>query len=156
MSTRSTTHFIWRDAEKVEAIVYRHSDGYPKGAGTDIYKFFEDVKAQVSHGDTRFEDPTYLAAKYVVWLARMFASTWVSRDEENNVKPGFISHANERPMDFLSVGVCMSDPGDIEYRYIVDCYNLTDGMPTVTCESPDRKRQYGIPRPGKEKDHGEF
>jgi len=45
MSTRSTTHFI--DSEfstKPIAIVYRHSDGYPEGAGMDIARFLKLCK----------------------------------------------------------------------------------------------------------------
>lgn len=150
MSTKSTTHFIYGNKKKPLAIVYRHSNGYPEGAGADIYKFLLDVKAQVPN-DTRFDDPSYLAAKYVVWLARKFAYDWVQRDPEKNNKSGFVSHADERPLDFRSVGVMMSDPGDIEYRYIIDCGNIDqDGLPDVTCQSADRKKTYGIPRPVEE------
>jgi hypothetical protein len=125
MSTRSTTHFI--SGEHTAAIIYRHSDGYPEGHGKDLDRFFDDVEAQTS--DRRYTDPSYLAAKLVVWLAREFA---LSFDAER----GFVSHADTRPLDFISVGIVDSDPADIEYRYTIDCGQLNDngaGRPTVTC-----------------------
>lgn len=112
MSTRSTTHFIYKDEKDPQAIVYRHTDGYPSGAGMDILGFLEEVGKL---RDNRFGDPTYLAAKYVVFLANMFTR-------------------GDSKLDFLSVGVCTSDPGDIAYRYVVDCGNVQpDGKPTVKC-----------------------
>lgn len=69
MSTRSTTHFCHDDGSTV-AIVYRHSDGYPGVAGADLFRFLNEVNDNVK--DKRFSDPTYLAAKYVVWLAHEF------------------------------------------------------------------------------------
>ena len=125
MSTRSTTHFVGYGG-RLEAIIYRHSDGYPEGHGADLPRFFADVEEQT--GDTRFGDPSYLAAKLVVWLSREFASSYDAEKGE------FVSHANERPLAFLSVGVCQEDPGDIEYRYVVDCEKFDSrGRPTVTC-----------------------
>lgn len=125
MSTRSTTHFI--DESGDAAIVYRHADGYPDGHGADLQEFFAAVEADTQ--DRRFNDPTYLAAKLVVWLARRFAVTYSA---ETNYEA--VSHADERPLDFLSVGVVLKDPGDIEYLYEVDCGQLdAAGRPTVRC-----------------------
>lgn len=129
MSTRSTTHFV--DGDEVKAIVYRHSDGYPDGHGADLLQFFADVRSQTS--DTRFDDPTYLAAKLVVWLARRFAITYDWRANPSTQ----VSHADTRPLDFLSVGVCLEDPGDIEYRYVVHCDDFFDGRPRVEVQTPD-------------------
>lgn len=126
MSTRSTTHFV--AGGETHAIVYRHPDGYPDGHGKDLQTFFADVENQTK--DTRFSDPTYLAAKLVVWLAREFASH-VDHGAEGLA---FVNHADERPMDFISVGVCMVDPFDIEYRYEVHCDDFDDdGRPRVVC-----------------------
>jgi len=97
MSTRSTTHFT--NGHEVIAIIYRHSDGYPDGAGADLLRFIEET-GKLS--DSRHADPSYLSAKYVVFLAREFAR-------------------GSNPLDFCSVGVVSEDPGDIEYRYVVDC-----------------------------------
>jgi len=101
-----------------EAIVYRHSDGYPSAAGADILRFFNEVRAQTD--DTRFYDSSYLAAKYVVFLAGMFARKFIDGKWEPSA-----------PLDFLNVGIVHDDPGDIEYRYVVT-QQLTDGgRPTV-------------------------
>lgn len=112
MSTRSTTHFVSELGDKPTAIVYRHSDGYPSGAGKDIQQFLRDVVANTQ--DTRFYDPSYLAAKYVVWLAGQFA-----RRYERNAATGEYGYVASHPLDFISVGVVQSDPDDIEYRYII-------------------------------------
>lgn len=111
MSTRSSTHFTY-GGEKHEpaAIVYRHWDGYPDGHGLDLFEFFAEVERQTR--DTRFDDPTYLAAKLVVWLADKFGE------------------ANQ--LDFLGVGVVTKDPEDIEFYYVVNCGELdANGRPTV-------------------------
>jgi hypothetical protein len=116
MSTRCTTHF--QSYGRTEAIIYRHTDGYPEGAGKDIAKFLVKCKQLP---DSRLTDPSYLAAKYVVFLASMF-----SRDYKTN-------HFRNK-LDFISVGVVSSDPEDIEYRYTVNCDEMNDGLPVVTCE----------------------
>lgn len=98
MSTRCTTHF--RDSGSDVAIVYRHGDGYPDGHGADLLRFLKEC-AELR--DSRFNDPSYLAAKLVVWLANEFRAGGTTL------------------LDFLSVGIVMSDPEDIEYMYTVDC-----------------------------------
>ena len=116
MSTRSTTHF--REGEKLVAIVYRHLDGYPSRTGKDLLKFFKEVRDNVT--DTRFDDASYLAAKWCVYLGRKFAT--------NHTSP---THY----LDFVSVGILQADPPNIEYRYIVDCRQRdSEGYPVVTCE----------------------
>ena len=128
MSTRSTTHFVERD--RVAAIVYRHSDGYPEAAGADLLDFFAQVKEQTQ--DTRFYDPTYLAAKYVVFLAGMFAlSATYGPDADGK----WAEHPeNVKPLNFISVGVMLEDPGNIEFRYLVHCDKQVDGRPEVTVQ----------------------
>lgn len=114
MSTRSTTHFHFEGESKPEAIVYRHTDGYPESMLSDLDEFFQDVIAQTG-GDTRFNDPTYLAAKWVVWLANKFSK-----------------YSSGNLLDFLSVGIMMEDPFDIEYRYHVYCDASGDFLNPVT------------------------
>jgi len=112
MSTRSTTHFRTSLDAKSTAIVYRHHDGYPEGAGVDLLKFVEQVKEQcegTSYG-TRFNDDYYLAAKYLMFL----------------VMDGY-KYDIDTPLNFGGVGILDQDPGDIEYRYIV----VADGTPTI-------------------------
>ncbi len=128
MSTRSTTHILAGDPAQPEAIIYRHTDGYPEGHGLDLRRFFDDVEASTS--DTRYNDPSYLAAKLVVWLAREFATSGEFTPD------GYVrtSHADSRPFDFLSVGIMREDPGDIEYIYEIDCSRHgDDGRPLVAC-----------------------
>lgn len=115
MSTRCTVHFSHGSLDA--AAVYRHYDGYPdedSGMLHTLATFFAAVQAQTK--DWRFNDPSYLAAKYVVWQA-------------NEYQKG-------QPLDFLGVGVVLTDPGDIEYRYTVDCSRLdARGYPTVTVDT---------------------
>jgi len=113
MATRSTTHFTDRN-DAVRAIIYRHWDGYPECAGVAILEFLDKVKAN-SPGDTRFSDPEYLAARYVAFLADQFSTHQVKTDNGEWVERRLPDLA------FTSVGVCMEDPGDIEYRYTVKC-----------------------------------
>ncbi len=113
----------------VEARIYRHSDGYPEGHGTDLLGFLSDVEAQCS--DTRFSDASYLASKLVVHFARAFASDYDAQSGQ------FVSHADERPLDFLSLGIVSQDPGDIEYVYVLDCSQSSSNVPSfrprLTC-----------------------
>ena len=132
MSTRSTTHFTYGDSDKPIAIIYRHSDGYPEGAGIDLKRFLEEC-SQLP--DSRFSDPSYLAAKYVVWLADKF-------NQRYDFKTGTMTRPASR-LEFLSVGVLNSDPGDIEYRYIINCGKMIDGKPELQC--------YELPYPPKGK-----
>ncbi|MGD0499073.1 MAG: hypothetical protein ABSC23_11615 [Bryobacteraceae bacterium] len=123
MSTRSTTHFIYGNPKRPEAIVYRHSDGYPAGAGVDLREFL-DRCAKLK--DPRLADPSYLAAKYVVFLAEMF-----NHGDYDPTEGGYKPPVSR--LEFISVGVMSGDPGDIEYRYVLDCQNLVGGRPRLTC-----------------------
>lgn len=117
MSTRMTAHFRHGSPDKpvgkVSAIVYRHLDGYPDGFLPDFEEFLDEVEKQAPN-DTRFNDPEYLAAKYVVWQAMQYGG-------------------GDRYLDFLSVGVTTQDPADIEYRYTIWC-DMRGGRPQVTYE----------------------
>jgi len=128
MSTRSTTHFVDSSFSTegkppyLSAIIYRHCDGYPEGAGKDIIAFLKKCKAL---RDSRLDDVSYLAARYVAFLGDQFGDV--------------------NSLDFRSVGVMMEDPGDIEYRYTVDCGKIgEDGLPEVRCVDM-RGREHDIP-----------
>lgn len=108
MSTRATVHFQYDG--KTKAIVYRHRDGYPNGLGKTLQRFFDDV-SQLE--DTRFNDPTYLAAKFVVWQAARYCRS-------------------DDLLNFLGIGIMLEDPGDIRYRYLLACD--TGERPVVTVE----------------------
>ena len=118
MSTRCQIQFHRGEEKTASAMVYRHSDGYPEtehGVLATMQTFFKELKDNVQ--DTRFGDPEYLAAKFVVWQAKQY-----SRD----------SHF----LDFLSVGISMELHGDIEYLYHVHCNSdyFANDLPTVTFE----------------------
>ena len=121
MSTRCTIHFHDGNSPKSVAIIYRHSDGYPESVLPDLQQFFAEVQKQTS--DTRFADPSYLAAKYVVWQATENARHYDF--DTNQWQPS-------QPLDFLGLGVLMSDPSDIEHRYHILC---TNGLPEVRHET---------------------
>jgi hypothetical protein len=109
MSTRCNIHFT--DRGHVLANVYRHTDGYPDGESgvmADLARFLDDVEAQTT--DTRFADPSYLAAKFVVWQAAQWAS-------------------DGKPLEFLGLGVCTGDAGDGAYVYTVEC-GQSSGYPS--------------------------
>ena len=107
MSTRATVHFQRHGEDK--AIVYRHSDGYPEGLGNDLQEFLTECGLL---SDNRFGDPSYLASK------------WVVADSARNVR-------GDHRLEFLGVGIVLADPGDIEYRYTVNC---NGARPTVTVQ----------------------
>lgn len=112
MSTRCNIHFTYGD--RVQANIYRHYDGYPEEVLPDLEKFFSEVEAQTS--DTRFNDPSYLAAKFVVWQASQYS-------------------LSEKPLAFLGIGVTQQDAEDGEYTYKVDCTRHDEkGHPIVEVE----------------------
>lgn len=115
MATRCTVHFV--SGKTTGAIVYRHWDGYPDAMLPDLERFFEDVKKHTK--DTRFDDPCYLAAKFIVWQANEGRKTNLKYANDTVPKGGI--RPEDAFLDFLSVGPVMEDPGDIEYRYILHC-----------------------------------
>jgi len=112
MSTRCVINFC--ENGEVVAKIYRHYDGYPstkssskKGVDTDLEIFFDEVCSECR--DTRFYDAAFLAARFIVWQA-----------QENNFS---ILGRILGKLNFSGIGVLMKDPGDIEYRWFVDCDN---------------------------------
>ena len=122
MSTRAHVSFEYEngiDKKHLEraALIYCHFDGYPEGPhglGYRIQEFFKEVKKQTS--DTRFKDPSYLAARFVVFLAKQYIQEL------------------DKPLSFLGVGVCMKEQSDIDYLYRINCSKLDPktGFPEVT------------------------
>ncbi len=105
--------------EKPSASVYRHWDNYLEEGGVDLKDFLVEVKKTVS--DNRLDDATFLASKYVVYLAREFATDW-----------------DKNPLDFMSVRVVepYSDYGQ-EYHYHVLCDSFENGLPKVLVDGHD-------------------
>ncbi len=133
MSTRTNIHF--NHGKTVCANIYRHSDGYPGkvvdgreaeyGVLPDLLKFFGELLENVPDG--RFGHAEYLAAKFLVWQAKEYAV-----NHAYDAKSGEWTETPKHHLDFLSVGVCMEDHGDIEFVYELDCDDLdAKGCPAV-------------------------
>ena len=110
MSTHCMIHFV-EAGEKI-ASIYRHSDGYPEPNGVlkDLETFFQDVLQQAAN-DTRFDDASYLAAKFVVWQAKRY-------------------RRGDGELHFLGVGI-MSNGPRCEYEYLILC-DRSGKKPAVT------------------------
>lgn len=123
MSTRAVVNFYDTYGKKkvLRAKVYRHSDGYPDGLGNDLKEFLQYVNTHLK--DTRFQDASYLASKWVVWDAIAY------RDLMNRADKYWPLVKDPSPLDFLGVGIVLKDPSDIEYIYDVVC---DTPIPTVT------------------------
>ena len=167
MSTRATIHFEtiqtreWDAVNRkaidlatpkvvTDAIVYRHSDGYPEGLGQDLKAFILRVRTLK---DTRLGDASYLAAKWVVFDTHRYREFDIAQVKADPSWADFLGDPND-PLNFLGCGIVMEDPGDIEYRYHV----IADGtVAAVTWEEipwGDRKPKRGtirIPGPKKPK-----
>lgn len=115
MSTRANIHF--KD-EYTDVNLYQHGDGYPDGeygVVAELDRFFDWNEKQFGEGigGLRYNDPEYLAARFVVFLATVEMEPWSG----------------------LSIGISQEDHGDIEYRYVVDC--ASSNRPNVTFTSRD-------------------
>lgn len=130
MGTRTNIHFM--DGERMVANIYRHYDGYPEGVLPDLQSFFKEVKDNLP--DTRFTDAEYLAAKYVTWQAKKNATKYNGETGKHSPADHFL--------DFLSLGVCIEDHGDIEFIYEVN----SDGSLFGDSGFPDVrwKSTYGV------------
>jgi len=129
MGTRSLHYFY--DSEKAlskqepTACIYRHWDGYLEGAGLDIKEFLETLRD--TEMDSRFGDASYLASKYLVYLAQNFASDW-----------------KENPLDFLSVGIMPTTKGldawqDYTYHFV--CEVQDNGLPKVVFDGYNEEKE---------------
>ena len=120
MATRGLYKF-YSTSEQLEngkpnATICRHWDNYISEGGADLGEFLTTLKD--SGFDNRFTDSSYLASKFVVYLAREFADNW-----------------NEEPLDFLSVGIVDNDADCWEeYTYHI-VSELEDNLPKVFVDS---------------------
>src|SRR5437773_11627452 len=106
MSTRCQIGFNQNssDHRQKEALVYRHYDGGLSGAGAELFRFFEEVRAANDNHDTRFDDPEYLAARYVTWQVLRYAAS-----------------RQCNPLAATGVGITQDYHVDVEYLYVVVC-----------------------------------
>ena len=77
--------------------------------------------------DSRFGDASYLASKYLVYLAQIFAGDW-----------------KDNPMDFLSVGIMPTKKGldawqDYTYHFV--CEVQDNGLPKVVFDGYDEEKE---------------
>lgn len=115
MATRSNIHFV--DGDYLAANIYVHYDGYPQNRLPELQRFFVAVREQCR--DARFSDPSYLAAKFLVWYSLAQAKD-----------------AACAPLNFLGIGPVVEDAGDAEYIYKVDCSRRDENrFPVVTYEN---------------------
>tara|TARA_R100000808_G_C2150263_1_gene158971 strand:- start:1423 stop:1815 length:393 start_codon:yes stop_codon:yes gene_type:complete len=116
MSTRSLHKFYDNETQlkndNPTSVIYRHWDGYIEGAGQDLINFLIELQPLE---DNRFTDASYLSAKYVIYLARLFAKDW-----------------EKDPLNFLSVGIVPNgtDWGE-EYVYKIICEIQGNGLPKI-------------------------
>jgi len=130
MSTRAVVIFRSGWDNRHQAMIYRHSDGYPGGLGEDIQTFLDELEQTVP--DNRFYDYGYLAAKWVVWDCTRYVAQMNTGLRDCAPNCGYL--------DFLGCGIIQEEPGDIEYRYIVQCGDTdstssdSGARPKVTCQ----------------------
>lgn len=95
------------------ATIYKHYDGYPQGIVELLDGGFKAIASQTA--DTRATDPTYFAAKLLVYIAGT-----CGKDVGN-------------PLNFLGVGI--TAPGEEhgqDYEYFLDCQDIEiDGFPRL-------------------------
>ena len=102
MGTRASIRFTEND--ETLANIYVHSDGDPAYLGTDIKEFLKECDKL---RDKRFDDASYLAARFVVW----YAFRHLMGMEDDSV------------VDFIGIGIYERDAGDAEYVYKIPCNN---------------------------------
>lgn len=106
MGARLVTTFCDESGEAV-AHVYDHWAADNEAcAEKKLQAFFDAVLEQC--GDTRFTDPSYLAAKFVVWRAEGYAMSETLTFEPGTSKAVYHPE-NIKPLNFLSVGIVASE-----------------------------------------------
>lgn len=112
----------------IQARVLKHWDGHPNTMMENIRTFFATIQKTTDNGDTRFDDASMLAARYVAFLGRMYERNYSYTTEEVTYKP----------MAFNSVRILQEDALDAEFRYTIFC-NYPDrpfgSLPMVKIES---------------------
>jgi hypothetical protein len=119
MSTRATIHFLQKGEETPTAIVYRHSDGGPKGLGKRLHSFIEILERDVA--DMRFDDAGTLAARWVVYDMYGNALMQHLRTVENPDRINVFCDSLENLLGAPGVAIVGKDPPNIDYRYFVIC-----------------------------------
>ncbi len=110
MSTRCQIGFYQpktKDLNNFEALIYRHSDGYPEGVLPEIVPFLERWKK-----DRGLEDSEYASARLLQHLCN---------DYDGRMEVIEKRHGNNRMVfaGILGYGISKEFHGDIEYHYAV-------------------------------------
>lgn len=121
MGTRCTVNFHGHE-DRLVGKIYKHWDGNPEEMLEVLEQFLSDVANQTQV--SRFRDPSYLSAKYVVWQAAKYATD------------------KDKPLDFSSVGIMMGDPGDIEYSYHLYCNRPGTHRPEIEYDDVYTGKRY--------------
>lgn len=121
MGTRCAIHFMHVGDHDPVANVYQHWDGDPESVAEDLGRFFDAVEEQVP-GDTRFADPSYLAAKFVVWKAWEAAKSTAAIANILAEVDGKPTRDTVAPLAFKNVGIDTEDADDLAYVHEVRCY----------------------------------
>lgn len=108
--------------------IYRHSDGHPERTGEDLVEFMYQCSLLK---DSRLNDPAYLSAKYVVWLAHQYIKyfSWPLKnlEKENYENP-------QEYLNFLNIGIISVEEAmdKCDYIYHIDFENKS-GYPIISC-----------------------
>lgn len=104
-----------KDFDSFEALLYRHSDGYPSAVLPDVMPFLKwwDKKRGVS-------DSEYVAARLLQYLCNMYDAS--TEDFESKYAP---KKPEKGLTGTLGHGICKGFHGDIEYLYAITPKALT-------------------------------
>lgn len=124
MSTRSQIAFYESPEAKLEepeALLYRHSDGYPSGVLPDIMPFLE-WWAQ----GRGISDIEYCSARLLQWLTNQydkgsmdFNRDWIKKGLDTSGRLKQELAEAEKFTGTLGHGICKQFHGDIEYLYAI-------------------------------------
>jgi len=117
MSTRAQIGFYDTDDHKIsgwDALVYKHSDGYPEG----VLPLLQDF-CRMFNKNRGLSDSEYAAARYVTALCNQREKDLMEwRKESPHAFP-----KGDKP-DLLGVGISKDFHGDIEYFYAVSPHRI--------------------------------
>lgn len=130
MSTRSQIGFYNKKEDsnkKFEALIYRHSDGYPSAVLPDIIPFLKWWKTVRGISDLE-----YVSARLLQYLCNEYDKASKAFEKEF----GKTLNKNDDYTGTLGHGICKGFHGDIEYFYKV----YENGVQVFSCgfdETPD-------------------
>lgn len=121
MSTQGIVIFMQDDEPRAAVSLSGWCDREDK----PLDRFFDDLEKET--GDVRYDDPSYLAAKLVVWRARQ----WVQHPPTDDLPWGHLTPRSTDPrvenwsLSFLGVGIVnlasLDDAESFDLRWVVDC-----------------------------------